>query len=202
LEITKMVRFGYKLMSEEHGPNALVENARRAEQAGFDFVAISDHYHPWLKSHEHSPFAWSVLGAVAAHTSKIGIMTAVTCPILRYHPAIIAQAAATIAVMSGERLALGLGAGERLNEHVVGAGWPPGPIRHDMLAEAIDIIRLLWQGGTQSYFGRYLKLENARVHDLPRQPRLPSSLSVDPAPLGSRRKRPRDSSPLNRRAGC
>ncbi len=162
-----MVRFGYKLMSEEHGPKALIENARRAEKAGFDFVAISDHFHPWLKSHGHSPFAWSVLGAVAAQTSRIGIVTAVTCPILRYHPAIIAQAAATIAVISGERFTLGLGAGERLNEHVVGAGWPASPIRHEMLAEAIDITRLLWQGGTQSYLGRYLKLESARVYDLP-----------------------------------
>jgi len=163
-----MVRFGYKLMSEEHGPLALVENARHAERAGFDFVAISDHYHPWLKSHGHSPFAWSVLGAVAAQTSSIGIATAVTCPFLRYHPAIIAQAAATIAVISGERFALGLGAGERLNEHVIGTGWPSASIRHEMLEEAIDIIRLLWQGGTQSYFGRYVKLENARIYDLPK----------------------------------
>src|SRR4051794_20037414 len=107
-------------MTEEHGPRALVQNAQRAEAAGFDFVSISDHFHPWLESQGHGSFAWSVLGAIAATTSKIGITTGLTCPIIRYHPAIVAQAAATIAVMSGGRFSLAIGAGERLNEHVTG----------------------------------------------------------------------------------
>src|SRR5438046_4583530 len=111
-----MTRFGYKLMSEEHGASALVDNARRAEEAGFDFAAISDHFHPWLGSQGHSPYAWSVLGAVAAVTRRIGLVTAVTCPFLRYHPAVIAQSAATVACLSGGRFTLGLGTGEELNE--------------------------------------------------------------------------------------
>ncbi|CAN5275465.1 TIGR03557 family F420-dependent LLM class oxidoreductase [soil metagenome] len=165
-----MVEFGYKLMSEEHGPRDLVRNARAAEDAGFDFVAISDHFHPWLYSHEHSPFAWSVLGAVAMSTDRIGISTGVTCPYLRYHPAIVAQAAATVAVMSGGRFTLQVGAGEQLNEHVVGRGWPPVSVRHEMFAEALDIMRLLWRGGMRSYRGRHLVLEDARVYDLPDEP--------------------------------
>jgi G6PDH family F420-dependent oxidoreductase len=162
-----MVQFGYKLMAEEHGPGALVANARRAEELGFDFVAISDHYHPWLDSQRHASFAWSVLGGVAATTERIGIATGVTCPFLRYHPAIVAQAAATVGVLSGGRFTLQLGSGERLNEHVVGRGWPPVSVRHEMLSEAIDIIRLLWQGGMRSYRGRHLTLEDAQVFDLP-----------------------------------
>ena len=139
-----MTRFGYKLMSEEHGASALIENARRAEESGFDFAAISDHFHPWLTSQGHSPCAWSVLGAIAAVTRRIGLVTAVTCPFLRYHPAIIAQAAATIACASGGRFTLGLGTGEELNEHVVGCAWPPPAVRPEMLGESIDIMRLLW----------------------------------------------------------
>ncbi len=165
-----MTKFGYKLMSEEHGPRDLVRNARLAEEAGFDFVAISDHYHPWLRSQGHSPYAWSVLGALAAGTESVEIVTAVTCPFLRYHPAIIAQAAATVAILSGGRFTLGLGSGEKLNEHVVGNGWPPVRIRHEMLSEAIDIIRLLWRGGMQSYEGKHLTIEQAQVFDLPSEP--------------------------------
>ena len=116
-----MVKLGYKLMTEEHGPADLVRNAKRAEQAGFDFAAISDHYFPWLEEQGHAPFAWSVLGAVAQTTQHLGLMTAVTCPIMRYHPAIIAQGAATLGLLSDNRFTLGLGAGERLNEHDVGA---------------------------------------------------------------------------------
>ena len=115
-----MIKLGYKLMSEEHGPTDLVRNANRAEQAGFDFAAISDHFFPWVEEQGHSPFAWSVLGALANATRQIGLMTAVTCPIMRYHPAIIAQGAATLGLLSDNRFTLGLGAGERLNEHVVG----------------------------------------------------------------------------------
>ena len=117
-----MLKLGYKLMSEEHGPKDLVENARRAEAAGFDFAAISDHFSPWIEEQGHSPLAWSVLGAIANATERLGLMTAVTCPTTRYHPAIIAQRAATMALLSNDRFTLGLGSGERLNEHVVGTG--------------------------------------------------------------------------------
>jgi G6PDH family F420-dependent oxidoreductase len=165
-----MVRFGYKLMTEEHGPADLVENARRAEAAGFDFVSISDHFHPWLQSQGHAPFAWSVLGAIAATTARIGMTTGLTCPILRYHPAIVAQAAATVAVMSGGRFSLAVGAGERLNEHVTGARWPSIPERHEMLAEAIDIFRALWRGGVHTIRRAHFTVDHARLYDLPDQP--------------------------------
>src|SRR5580692_9071297 len=165
-----MVKFGYKLMSEEHGPTRLVENARRAEAAGFDFVSISDHFHPWLEVQGHSPFAWSVLGAIAQTTSRVAITTGLTCPIIRYHPAIIAQAAATIAVMSENRFTLAVGAGERLNEHVTGARWPSIPERHAMLAEAIDICRLLWKGGVHTHVGQHYTLDHAQLYDVPSQP--------------------------------
>lgn len=172
-----MTQFGYKLMTETHGPRALVDNARLAERAGFDFVSISDHYHPWLKSHGHSPFAWSVLGAIAAATERIGIATGVTCPIIRYHPAIVAQAAATIGVMSEGRFTLALGAGERLNEHVVGYGWPAVQERHAMLSEAVEIIRLLWRGELCSYAGTYFELESARLYDVPADP-IPIAIAI------------------------
>ena len=125
----------------------LVEDVVPAEQAGFDFAVISDHYSPWLAEQGHSPYAWSVLGAAAARTERIGLMTYVTCPTFRYHPAIVAQKAATVALLSDNRFRLGLGAGERLNEQVVGAPWPAVDIRHDMLREAVEIIRELWGGG-------------------------------------------------------
>ena len=172
-----MTRFGYKLMTEEHGPRALVANAQRAEAAGFDFVAISDHFHPWLESQGHSPFAWSVLGAIAATTSKVGVATGLTCPIIRYHPAIVAQAAATIAVMSEGRFTLALGAGERLNEHVTGARWPSVPERHEMLGEAIDICRMLWDGGVHTWEGKHFQLDHARLYDAPDWP-IPIVLGV------------------------
>ena len=164
-----MTRFGYKLMTEEHGPKALVDNALRAEAAGFDFVSISDHFHPWLKSQGHSPFAWSVLGAIAHATSKIGITTGLTCPIIRYHPAIIAQAAATIALQSDGRFSLAIGAGERLNEHVTGARGPSIPERHAMLGEAVDIFRLLWSGGPHSFKGKHFVLDHAELFDRPEE---------------------------------
>lgn len=162
-----MIKFGYKLMTEEHGPKALVQNAVRAEEAGFDFVSISDHFHPWLEAQGHSPFAWSVLGAVAHATSRIGITTGLTCPIIRYHPAIIAQAAATIAIMSDGRFSLAVGAGERLNEHVTGARWPSLPERHAMLGEAIDIFRMLWEGGVKNHRGEYFVVDHAQLYDCP-----------------------------------
>ncbi|VWX46415.1 TIGR03557 family F420-dependent LLM class oxidoreductase [Novosphingobium sp. 9U] len=165
-----MPQIGYKLMTEEHGPKALIANAVASEQAGFDFVSISDHFHPWLEAQGHAPFAWSVLGAIAHATDKIGITTGLTCPIIRYHPAIIAQAAATIAIMSDNRFSLAIGAGERLNEHVTGALWPSTPIRHEMLGEAIDIFRLLWDGKVHSYEGQFFDVDHAQLYDAPEQP--------------------------------
>jgi G6PDH family F420-dependent oxidoreductase len=162
-----MIKLGYKLMSEEHGPADLVRNAARAEEAGFDFAAISDHFSPWLEEQGHSPLAWPVLGAIANSTARIGLMTAVTCPIMRYHPAIIAQGAATLGLLSGDRFTLGLGAGERLNEHVVGEGWPGRGERHERLAEAVDIIQGLLAGELTNYRGKYLRLDHARLFDRP-----------------------------------
>lgn len=162
-----MVALGYKLMSEEHGPVALVRNAQRAEQAGFDFAAISDHFSPWLDEQGHAPLAWPVLGAIAGATRRIGLMTAVTCPIFRYHPAIVAQGAATLALLSGDRFTLGLGAGERLNEHVVGTGWPGVTERHERLAEAVEIIQGLLDGSLTGFAGRHFRIDHARLFDRP-----------------------------------
>ena len=162
-----MIKIGYKLMSEEHGPDALIQNARRAEDAGFDFAAISDHYFPWVAEQGHAPFAWAVLGGLAQATTTLGLMTAVTCPIMRYHPAIIAQATATLGVMSGNRFTLGLGAGERLNEHVVGQGRPGVVERHERLEEALDIIEGLLGNRLMSYRGRHLQLDHAKLFDRP-----------------------------------
>ncbi len=165
-----MPAYGYTLMTEQRSPHELVREAQLAEAAGFDFAMMSDHFHPWLESQGHSPFAWSVLGAVAERTERMSLMTAVTCPTVRYHPAIVAQAAATVAVMSEGRFSLGLGSGENLSEHVVGQGWPPADIRLDMLTEAVEIIRLLWGGGTQSYRGRHFRVDDARLFTLPESP--------------------------------
>jgi G6PDH family F420-dependent oxidoreductase len=161
------MQYGYKLSAEGFGPNELVRQAQQAEASGFDFVEISDHFHPWLDSQGHSPFAWTVLGAIAAKTTELGLATGVTCPTVRYHPAIVAQAAATLAIVSDGRFTLGIGSGERLNEHVVGRGFPAVAERQDMLREALEIIRLLWSGGYHSYRGAHLDLEDARVFDLP-----------------------------------
>jgi G6PDH family F420-dependent oxidoreductase len=163
-----MLKLGYKLMSEEHGPADLVRNALRAEEAGFDFAAISDHFFPWLDEQGHAPLAWSVLGAVANATRRIGLMTAVTCPIMRYHPAIIAQGAATMGLLSDDRFTLGLGTGERLNEHIVDAGWPGRGERHERLSEAIDIIQGLLAGSLTNYRGQYLRLDHAHLFDRPK----------------------------------
>ena len=164
------MKLGYKLFSEGCGPNELVRQAVRAEEVGFDFVEISDHFHPWLYDHGHSPFAWSVLGSIAASTERLELSTGVTCPSIRYHPAIVAQAAATVALLSDGRFTLGVGSGEQLNEHIVGRGWPSVTERHEVFREALEIIRLLWSGGYQSYEGKYLQLEDARVFDLPETP--------------------------------
>jgi G6PDH family F420-dependent oxidoreductase len=161
------MRIGYKLATEAFGPKEIIRQAVLAEQAGFDFVEMSDHYHPWLEAQGHSAFTWNLLSAIAMKTERIGLATGVTCPSVRYHPAIIAQAAATLAIISDGRFTLGVGAGERLNEHVVGLGFPGTRIRHQRFREALEIIRLLWKGGYRSYEGKYLQLEDARVFDLP-----------------------------------
>jgi G6PDH family F420-dependent oxidoreductase len=161
------VQIGFKLFAEAYSPQEMVRQAVRAEEAGFDFVEISDHYHPWLESHGHSGFAWSILAAIAARTERIRLATGVTCPTIRYHPAIVAQAAATTALLSDGRFTLGVGSGERLSEHVTGAEWPVVGVRQEMLREALEIIRLLWEGGYRTYRGRYLSIEDARVFDLP-----------------------------------
>jgi G6PDH family F420-dependent oxidoreductase len=161
------MQLGYKLATEGFDPKELIRQAVLAEQSGFDFVEMSDHYHPWVEAQGHSAFTWNLLSAIAMKTERIGLVTGVTCPSVRYHPAIIAQAAATLAIISDDRFTLGVGAGERLNEHVVGLGFPGARIRHARFREALEIIRLLWQGGYQSYEGKYLQLEDARVFDLP-----------------------------------
>jgi G6PDH family F420-dependent oxidoreductase len=164
------VRYGYTLSSEEHPPGVLARNARTAEDRGFDFVSISDHFHPWVDAQGQSPFVWTTLGAVAATTTRIGLGVGVTCPILRVHPAIVAHAAATTATLADGRFFLGLGTGELLNEHVLGQKWPRVEIRREMLAEAIEVIRALWTGEVTDHDGRYFTVENARLYTLPESP--------------------------------
>ena len=162
-----MVRFGYTLMTEQSGPRQLVDYAVKAEAAGFDFVVSSDHYSPWLTTQGHSSYAWSVLGAVAYATHDVELMTYVTCPTMRYHPAVVAQKAATLQLLSEGRFTLGLGSGENLNEHVVGEGWPAVQMRQDMLVEAIEIIRALHTGDLVTYDGQYFRVDSARIWDCP-----------------------------------
>ena len=162
-----MTRYGYTLMTEQSGPKQLVDYAVAAENAGFDFEVSSDHYSPWLTSQGHAPYAWSVLGAVAHATSRVELATYVTCPTVRYHPAVIAQKAATMQLLSDGRFILGLGAGENLNEHVVGEGWAPVAQRQDMLEEAIHIIRELHTGELVTWDGEYFRVDSARIWDLP-----------------------------------
>jgi G6PDH family F420-dependent oxidoreductase len=161
------MELGYKLSSEEHRPNDLVRNARLAEDAGFTFAMISDHFHPWIDKQGQSPFVWSVIGAIAHATKRLRLATGVTCPTVRIHPAIIAQAAATCADMMPGRFILGVGSGENLNEHVVGARWPNNDMRLEMLEEALQVIRLLWEGGLQSFEGRFYEVDTARIYTLP-----------------------------------
>jgi coenzyme F420-dependent glucose-6-phosphate dehydrogenase len=144
-----------------------VRFARRAEEVGFDFVSISDHFHPWIDRQGNSPFVWSVLGGIAEATERIEVGTGVTCPTIRIHPAIIAQAAATAAVMLPGRFFLGVGSGEKLNEHILGDHWPETDVRQEMLEEAVEVIRLLWQGGLRSHRGRHYTVQNARIYTLP-----------------------------------
>jgi G6PDH family F420-dependent oxidoreductase len=162
-----MTMIGYTMMCEQAGPKQLVRDVMLAEEAGFDFAVISDHYFPWLEAQGHAPYAWSVLGAAAQATTRIPLMTYVTCPIRRYHPAVVAQKAATMQLLSDGRFTLGLGAGENLNEHIVGGGWPMAATRHEMLDEAVQIIRALWTGDTITYRGKHFDVESAKVWDLP-----------------------------------
>ena len=165
-----MTRFGYTLMTEQSGPKELVRYAVSAERAGFDFEVCSDHYSPWLASQGHAPNAWTVLGAVAHATERVELFTYVTCPTMRYHPAIVAQQAATLQILADGRFTLGLGSGENLNEHVVGKGWPTVQRRHDMLREAIQIIRELFTGEVIDWKGDYYEIDSARVWDIPDVP--------------------------------
>jgi G6PDH family F420-dependent oxidoreductase len=167
-----MTRFGYALSSEEHTPSRLVDNARAAEEAGFEFALISDHYHPWVEAQGHSAFVWTVLGGIARATERLEVGTGVTCPMMRIHPAIIAQAAATVGAMMPGRFFLGVGTGENLNEHILGEKWPEFDIRAEMLEEAVEVIRLLWEGEQASHYGSYYTVENAKVYDVP-DPRPP-----------------------------
>lgn len=162
-----MTQWGYTMLCEQSGPRQLVDDVAGAEAAGFDFAVISDHYSPWLASQGHSPYAWSVLGAAAQATERLGLMTYVTCPTLRYHPAVVAQKAATVQLLCDGRFTLGLGAGENLNEHIVGQGWPRVTQRHERLAEAVDIIRELFAGGYVDYEGKHFRVDRAKLWDVP-----------------------------------
>jgi coenzyme F420-dependent glucose-6-phosphate dehydrogenase len=161
------MELGFALSSEDHPPNELVRQAALAERAGFTFCLISDHYHPWISKQGHSPFVWATLGGIAQATERINVGTGVTAPIIRIHPAIVAQAAATVSCMMPGRFFLGVGSGENLNEHVLGGRWPLPDERLEMLEEAVEVIRLLWQGGEQTHRGKHYTVDHARIYDLP-----------------------------------
>ena len=165
-----MTRFGYTLMTEQSGPKQLVNYAVSAERLGFDFEVSSDHYSPWLAAQGHAPNAWTTLGAVAQATERVELFTYVTCPTIRYHPAVVAQQAATLQILADGRFTLGVGSGENLNEHVVGKGWPTIKRRQDMLREAVQIIRELFTGDVVDWKGEYFEVDSARLWDLPDVP--------------------------------
>jgi coenzyme F420-dependent glucose-6-phosphate dehydrogenase len=167
---TSGVKLGYSLSTEEHPAPDLVRFAQQAEAAGFAYASISDHFHPWVDAQGNSPFAWSVLGAIANATTTLGVGTGVTCPTVRYHPAIVAQAAATVASLMPGRFFLGVGTGELLNEHILGRHWPPYETRASMLEEAVAVIRALWKGETVDHQGTHFTVDNARLYSLPDQP--------------------------------
>jgi G6PDH family F420-dependent oxidoreductase len=164
-----MTELGYFLSSEEHGPGALLQQARLAEANGFSSVWISDHFHPWLDDQGQSPFVWSTIGAIGAATS-LRVTTAVTCPTIRTHPVIVAQAAATSAVLLEGRFRLGVGSGENLNEHVTGARWPGTDLRLSMLEEAVEVMRMLWSGDQVTWRGEHYEVDRARIYTLPNEP--------------------------------
>jgi G6PDH family F420-dependent oxidoreductase len=173
----RTVNVGYTLMCEQSGPRELVRDAEAAERAGFGLAVVSDHYFPWLDAQGHAPYAWSVLGAVSQVTERIELMTYVTCPTMRYHPAVVAQKAATMGVLSQGRFTLGLGAGENLNEHVVVHGWPPANVRHEMLEEALEIVMRLFDGGYVTHRGQHFRVDSAKLWDLP-DTRVPVGVAV------------------------
>jgi len=164
------LQLGYSLSTEEHGPKDLVHHAHLAEAAGFTYASISDHFHPWIGAQGNSPFVWTVIGAIAEGTERLVVGTGVTCPMIRYHPAVIAQAAATAACLLPGRFFLGVGTGEALNEHIVGQRWPPYDVRAEMLAEAVEVIRALWTGEQVDHHGRHYTVENARLYTRPAEP--------------------------------
>ena len=178
-----MPELGYSLSSEEHGPTDLVRFAKAAEDAGFTYALISDHFHPWVDAQGNSPFVWSVIGGIAQATERIRLGTGVTCPMIRIHPAIIAQAAATSEAMMPGRFFLGVGTGENLNEHILGDKWPAPDERLEMLAEAVEVIRLLWQGGYQTHRGKHYTVEQAQIYTLPE--RLPEIAVAAAQPLAA-----------------
>jgi coenzyme F420-dependent glucose-6-phosphate dehydrogenase len=165
-----VAEIGYTLSSEEHGPQELVGQAVAAEAAGFDFASISDHFHPWTDRQGNAPFVWTVLGAVLQATERLPLITGVTCPTVRIHPVIIAQAAATVASLAPGRFSLGLGSGENLNEHILGDRWPSVAVRQEMLEESVEVIRELWTGSLISHRGRHYEVENARLYTVPDEP--------------------------------
>jgi G6PDH family F420-dependent oxidoreductase len=183
-----MAEIGYFLSSEEHGAPNLVRFATLAERAGFSTAWISDHYHPWIDRQGESPFVWAVLGGIACSTEHLRVTTAVTCPTVRIHPAVIAQAAATVATMLPGRFALGVGSGEALNEHIFGDAWPEPSVRLEMLEEAVDVMRSLWRGGVQSHRGRHYTVRGARIYSLPETapPIIVSALGPDSIELAAR----------------
>lgn len=164
------IKFGYGISSEQSSPSEIIEIARLSENSGLDFVFVSDHFHPWVDAQGQSAFVWNLIGAISQVTNRIIVGTGVTCPIIRFHPVVMAQAAATSAVMLNGRFIFGIGTGENLNEHVVGAGWPRYTVRRDMIIEAIEIFNLLFQGGFKSYSGEYFDVDNARLYTLPDEP--------------------------------
>ncbi len=164
-----VTKYGLTLSSEEHPPRKLVDLSIAAEEAGFDFISVSDHFHPWIGEQGHSPFVWSILGAISQVTEEIQVGVGVTCPTVRTHPAILAHATATAACLLQGRFTWGVGTGEALNEHVLGQPWPPADIRLEMLEEAIEVVRLLWTGESVTNRGRYYTVEDARIFDLPEE---------------------------------
>jgi G6PDH family F420-dependent oxidoreductase len=164
------MRIGYFLSSEEWGPRELVQQAVKARDAGFDGLWISDHYHPWNDEQGHSPFVWATIGALAQAVPEMQVTTAVTCPTIRIHPAVVAHAAATAAVMLDGRFCLGVGSGEALNEHILGDRWPEADERLEMLEEAVQVMRTLWEGGVHDHRGTHYRVEHARIYDLPDEP--------------------------------
>jgi G6PDH family F420-dependent oxidoreductase len=179
------MQIGYTLMTEQSAPRDLVRYAGLAEAAGFDFEVMSDHYSPWLDEQGHAGYAWAMLGAVTQVTERVELMTYVTCPTVRYHPAVVAQKAATIQQLSDGRFTLGVGSGENLNEHVVGHGWPAVHVRHAMLVEALEIINELFDGGVVNHTGQHYTVSSARIWDLP-ETRVPIAAAVSgPASIQS-----------------